>query len=177
MMVLNAGVNELKSWQVFIEFQHDEILMSASGAVLADANDLLTKVGNKGTTFVGYPNTDLKTAIEVAGNFTQMQANVELKGAWFGLKKGSLMPKTIRLVSHGCTFDDVFTYALKFAARVLPSSFSASPKNGVGNAWFTETDLGVLVLQYRVGMGLPAASTKIWRSWVLKTLLIGILLD
>ncbi|KAL6975308.1 COBRA-like protein 10 [Sarracenia purpurea var. burkii] len=101
LMVLNAGVDELKSWQVFVGFQHDEILVSASGAVLVDADDLPTKVGNKGATFAGYPNTDLKTAIETAGDFTQMQANVELKGTQFGLKKGNPMPKTIRLVNPG----------------------------------------------------------------------------
>ncbi|KAL7000109.1 hypothetical protein U1Q18_001259, partial [Sarracenia purpurea var. burkii] len=48
LMVLNAGVNELKSWQVFVRFQHDEILVLASSAVLVDADDLPTKVGNKG---------------------------------------------------------------------------------------------------------------------------------
>ncbi|KAK2995799.1 hypothetical protein RJ640_026566 [Escallonia rubra] len=52
---------------------HDEYLVSASNAVLADGSSVPGLVGN-GTVFVGYPSGDLKTGIETAGDLTQMSA-------------------------------------------------------------------------------------------------------
>ncbi|KAL7249360.1 hypothetical protein ACSBR1_011535 [Camellia fascicularis] len=101
LMVLNAGVDELMAWKVYVGFQYDEILVSADGAVVMDAEDLPARVGKNGTTLAGYPMTDLKTAIETAGDYTQIQTTVELTGTQFGLKKGTPMPKTIRLVNDG----------------------------------------------------------------------------
>ncbi|KAK3021289.1 hypothetical protein RJ639_047280 [Escallonia herrerae] len=99
--VLNAGSYELKSWQIFIGFQHDEILVSADGAMVMDGDGLPLRVGNNGTHLVGYPQTDLKTAIETAGDPSQIMAKVEMKGTQFGVKKGDPMPKTIKLVNDG----------------------------------------------------------------------------
>ncbi|KAG6582189.1 COBRA-like protein 9, partial [Cucurbita argyrosperma subsp. sororia] len=81
--ILNSGLQELKSWKVFVGFQHDEFLVSASGAVLADGNSIPGNVGN-GTVFGGFPMSNLKTAIETAGDFTQMQVQVKLLGTQFG---------------------------------------------------------------------------------------------
>ncbi|KAK2991943.1 hypothetical protein RJ640_027834 [Escallonia rubra] len=39
--VLNNGLEELKSWRVFVGFQHDEYLVSASNVVLADGSSVL----------------------------------------------------------------------------------------------------------------------------------------
>ncbi|GMP52606.1 hypothetical protein CsSME_00018346 [Camellia sinensis var. sinensis] len=101
-MVLNAGVDELReAWKVYVGFQYDKILVSADGAVVMDAEDLPARVGKNGTTLAEYPMTDLKTAIETAGDYTQIQTTVELTGTQFGLKKGTPMPKTIRLVNDG----------------------------------------------------------------------------
>ncbi|KAI8557642.1 hypothetical protein RHMOL_Rhmol04G0025900 [Rhododendron molle] len=100
-MVLNSGAEELKSWKVFIGFQHNEILVSVDGAQVVDADDFPIRVGKNGTTIAGYPNTDLKTAIETAADFTQIQANVDITGTQFGMKTGTPMPKTIRLVNDG----------------------------------------------------------------------------
>ncbi|KAK2988819.1 hypothetical protein RJ640_022530 [Escallonia rubra] len=71
--MLNNGLEELKSWQVFVGFQHDEYLVFASNAVLADGSSVPGLVGN-GTVFAGYPSGDLKTGIETAGDLTQMSA-------------------------------------------------------------------------------------------------------
>ncbi|KAL6999366.1 hypothetical protein U1Q18_000528 [Sarracenia purpurea var. burkii] len=101
LLVLNAGVDELKSWKVYVGFQYNEILVAVDGAVVADLEDLPAPVGKKGATLSGYPTTDLKTAIETAGDFTQIRATVTLTGTQFGLKKGNPMPKTIRLVNDG----------------------------------------------------------------------------
>ncbi|GAB4849657.1 COBRA-like protein 10 [Ancistrocladus abbreviatus] len=103
LQVMNMGITELKSWKVFIGFQHNEILVSTDGGILVDGDDFPAQVGNNGTTVAGYPKTDLKTGIETAGDMTQMTANVEFKGTQFGLKTGTPMPKSIKLVNDGFT--------------------------------------------------------------------------
>lgn len=99
--VLNNAAEDLKSWRVFVGFQHDELLVSASGAVLSDGSSLPAAVGN-GTVFAGYPSADLKTAIETAGDVTQMQVQVKLVGTQFGVKSPSVpMPANISLANDG----------------------------------------------------------------------------
>lgn len=99
--VLNNGLDELKSWIVFVGFQHNEFLVSASNAVLADGSSLPVGVGN-GTLFAGYPMTDLKTAIVTAGDVTQMQVQIKLVGTQFGVALPSVpMPKSITLANDG----------------------------------------------------------------------------
>lgn len=99
--ILNAGTEELKAWKIFIGFQHREILISASGAVNMNGDDFPAPVGN-GTYLSGYPQSDLKTAIETAGDMTQIQVEIELLGTMFGLKPTQTpMPKTIRLENDG----------------------------------------------------------------------------
>ncbi|KAI4334917.1 hypothetical protein L6164_013618 [Bauhinia variegata] len=99
--VLNNGLDELKSWRVFVGFQHDELLVSASNAVLADGTTLPASVGN-GTTFAGYPMTDLKTAVETAGDLTQMQVQIDLVGTLFGVVPPTVaLPKNITLANDG----------------------------------------------------------------------------
>ncbi|KAM7510697.1 hypothetical protein LguiB_009572 [Lonicera macranthoides] len=82
--ILNNGLDELKSFRVFVGFQHDELLVSASNAVLADGTSLPALVGN-GTLFAGYPSTDLKTAVETAGDVNQMSAQIDFLGMVFGV--------------------------------------------------------------------------------------------
>ncbi|XP_075669753.1 COBRA-like protein 10 [Castanea sativa] len=100
-IIFNAGVHELKAWKMFIGFHHNEILVTATGAILVDSTDFPAPVGN-GTYLVGYPTADLKTAIETAGDETQIQVVVDLTGTQFGVKPpGVPMPKTIRLENDG----------------------------------------------------------------------------
>ncbi|KAH8512336.1 hypothetical protein H0E87_005826 [Populus deltoides] len=68
--ISELGEHELKGWQVFV---HKEILLSASGAIVVNGDDFPVAVGN-GTIFAGNPQVDLKTAIETAGDFTQISA-------------------------------------------------------------------------------------------------------
>ncbi|XP_011100811.1 COBRA-like protein 7 [Sesamum indicum] len=99
--ILNNDLEDLKSWRVFVGFQHDEYLVSASNAVLADGNSIPGSVVN-GTVFAGFPNPDLKTAIETAGDLTQMSARVELVGTQFGVAPPDApMPTNISLVNDG----------------------------------------------------------------------------
>ncbi|KAG7577538.1 COBRA plant [Arabidopsis thaliana x Arabidopsis arenosa] len=99
--VLNNGRDELKSWRVFVEFAHREILVSATNAVLSDGSSLPVSVEN-GTIFAGFPSADLKSAIMTAGDVTQMQARVKLVGTQFGVAPPNVpLPKNITLVNDG----------------------------------------------------------------------------
>ncbi|KAK3035075.1 hypothetical protein RJ639_032577 [Escallonia herrerae] len=100
--IMNTGIYDLKEWKMFIGFQHQELLVSASNAVLVDGNELPAPVGTNGTYLSGFPQTDLKTSIETAGDLTQIQVQVQLTGTQFGIKPpGVPMPKTIRLANDG----------------------------------------------------------------------------
>lgn len=100
-MVKNTGVDELKAWKIFLGFQHDEILVSADGAVLADGNDFPASVG-KGAYLSGYPQADLKTSIETASDLDQMQVQIPMTGTQFGVKPPVVpMLRTIRLENDG----------------------------------------------------------------------------
>ncbi|KAK7329509.1 hypothetical protein VNO77_23679 [Canavalia gladiata] len=99
--VLNNGLEEVKSWKVFVGFRHKEWLVSASNAVLADGTSLPGAVGN-GTVLEGSTVRDLKTAAATAGDLEQMQVQVEMVGALFGVAPPSVpMPSTINLVNDG----------------------------------------------------------------------------
>ncbi|KAJ8444001.1 hypothetical protein Cgig2_020847 [Carnegiea gigantea] len=101
LLVRNNGLRELKSWKVYVGFQHGELLVSASNAVLADGSPLPANVSH-GTVFAGYPVADLKTAVETAGDLTQMSAQVGLVGTQFGVRPpGSPMPSNISLANDG----------------------------------------------------------------------------
>lgn len=99
--LMNVGDEPLKGWKMYIGFQHREILVSAEGALPIDSEDFPAEVGN-GTTIAGNPMSDLKTAIETAGDYTQMQVRIAMSGTQFGLGFGGKpMPKTIKLVNDG----------------------------------------------------------------------------
>lgn len=101
--VLNTGVEELKSWQVLVQFQYNELIVSVDGGVVLDGDGSYPiKVSKNGTVFAGFPQTDLKTAIETAADFTKMQAQIKLKGTQFGGgDKVTPLPKTIKLLNPG----------------------------------------------------------------------------
>ncbi|KAM7519736.1 hypothetical protein LguiB_018698 [Lonicera macranthoides] len=99
--ILNNGLNELKSFRVFVGFQHDELLVSASNAVLADGTSLPALVGNS-TLFAGYPSTDLKTAVETVGDVNQMSAQIDFLGMVFGVGAPRVhMPSNVSIVNEG----------------------------------------------------------------------------
>lgn len=101
LFVINNGLEDLKSWRVFVGFRHGEWLVSASNAVLADGTSLPGSVEN-GTVFAGFPNSDLKTAIETAGDETQMGVRIALVGTQFGVGSPDVpMPLNISLVNDG----------------------------------------------------------------------------
>ncbi|KDP27873.1 hypothetical protein JCGZ_18953 [Jatropha curcas] len=134
--IQNNGVDELKSWKVFVGFANDELLVSASNAILADGTSLPAKVGN-GTVFAGYPMTDLKTPIETAGDSTQTSVQVKLLGTQFGVPlKDVPWPSNITLANDGfvcprttkegsvmylcCTKDEKFKTNITVEEEFLP---------------------------------------------------------
>lgn len=99
--VLNNGPNELKDWRVFVGFKHGELLVSATNAVLADGATLPANVSG-GAVLSGSPTTDLKTAIETAGDVNQMRAVVDLVGTEFGVGAPDIpLPDNITLANDG----------------------------------------------------------------------------
>ncbi|KAH6754963.1 COBRA-like protein-7 precursor [Perilla frutescens var. hirtella] len=99
--VLNNGRWELKNWRVFVGFEHGELLVSAKNAVLADGDFLPANVSG-GAVLSGSSVTDLKTAIETAGDIEQMQAVVELVGTEFGVAPPNFsLPGNITLANDG----------------------------------------------------------------------------
>ncbi|KAL9236348.1 hypothetical protein vseg_011031 [Gypsophila vaccaria] len=102
LQLVNMGSTELKSWKVFVGFQHRELLVSADGGVLVGGDEFPADVGVNGTTIAGYPQADLKTAIDTAGDFNQISTQIGLKGTMFGVRPpGTPMPKTIKLENDG----------------------------------------------------------------------------
>nr|XP_043607993.1 COBRA-like protein 7 [Erigeron canadensis] len=100
--VLNNAAEELKSWRVFVGFQNDEYLVSASNAVIADGSATLPGPVGNGTIFAGFPNADLKTAIETAGDLNQMSVRVGFVGTQFGVGSPDIpMPDDLFLVNDG----------------------------------------------------------------------------
>lgn len=76
-------------------------MVSASNAVLADGSSLPAEVVN-GTVFAGFPMSDLKSAVETAGDLTQMEVRVGLVGTQFGVGSPDVpMPLNISLVNDG----------------------------------------------------------------------------
>ncbi|XP_021722265.1 COBRA-like protein 7 [Chenopodium quinoa] len=99
--IQNNGLQELKSWKAFVGFRHGELLVSASNAVLLDGSPLPANVSND-TVFTGYPTTDLKTAVETAGDLAQMSVRIELVGTEFGVSPEDFpMPSNISLANDG----------------------------------------------------------------------------
>lgn len=83
-------------------FQHDEYLVSASNAVIADGSATFPGPVGNGTVFAGFPSTDLKTAIETAGDVNQMSVQVDFVGTQFGVDPPAVpMPSNISLVNDG----------------------------------------------------------------------------
>ncbi|OAY27685.1 COBRA-like protein 7 [Manihot esculenta] len=134
--IQNNGLDQLKSWKVFVGFKNDEFLVSASNAILADGTSLPASVGN-GTIFAGYPMTDLKTPIETAGDYTQTSVQVKLLGTQFGVPlKDVPWPSNIALANDGfvcpkttkegsmmyvcCTRDENFKSNISVEEEFLP---------------------------------------------------------
>ncbi|CAF2245233.1 unnamed protein product [Brassica napus] len=99
-MIVNTGTEEVKGWEMFVGYRHREIIVSATGAVSSDGD--FPYDASNGTTFIGSPNTDLKTSIETAGDYTQISTNIEITGTLFGGRgTATPLPRTIKLVNDG----------------------------------------------------------------------------
>ncbi|KAM6541486.1 hypothetical protein CsatB_005933 [Cannabis sativa] len=110
--LLNNGLDELKSWKVFLGFQHREVLVSASDSVIilqldeggeASSSSVLfpAQVGN-GVVLGGSVLKDLKSAVDTAGDGKQTGVVIQLVGTQFGVGTPDVpMPLNISLANHG----------------------------------------------------------------------------
>ncbi|CAA7388922.1 unnamed protein product [Spirodela intermedia] len=87
----------LKSWAFHVGLPNGTILVSLSNSVLTDGSPLPAVVGPDGASLSGNPATDLKTAIETAGDLTQMQVIIAIVGTQFGAE---YMPRSLSLGSR-----------------------------------------------------------------------------
>ncbi|KAG2639226.1 COBRA-like protein 7 [Panicum virgatum] len=82
----NSGTRPLRSWALLLTFVHGEILVTVDGAVLTSGADLpynTTAADAAATSLTGYPQTDLLTPIDTAGDLAKIQATVNLVGTLF----------------------------------------------------------------------------------------------
>lgn len=144
--VLNNGRDELKSWRVYVGFRYRELLSSATNAVLADGTPLPAFVGN-GTEFVGFPETDLKTAIDTAGDYTQMEDRVELVGTQFGVgDPGIPMPNNLTLVNDGYTCPAATTKGNEMYLCCTRNNVSSRPDNNLEDNFLPRQDGDVIIM-------------------------------
>ncbi|RZC61130.1 hypothetical protein C5167_022875 [Papaver somniferum] len=108
--IVNNGLDELKSWKMYIGFQSGEFLVSASNAILADGTPLPKNTSSEDSgpvVFAGFPNANLKTEIETAGDLQQTEAEINIVGTVFGVQPPVVpMPTSIGLSNDGfiCAF-------------------------------------------------------------------------
>ncbi|KAI3943044.1 hypothetical protein MKW92_000054 [Papaver armeniacum] len=101
-MILNNGIDDLKSWKLYIGFQYNEYLISAKNAVLLDGIDLPADIITSEKVFSGFPITDLKSSTEADGDVEQMSVTISFVGTEFGVKPASVpMPRSISLLNDG----------------------------------------------------------------------------
>lgn len=99
--LLNNGLDELKSWNLFLGFQHNEVLVSASDSILADGTSFPAQVGN-GVVLAGSAVKDLKSAVETAGDVKRTGVVIQLVGTQFGVGLPNVpMPLNISLANEG----------------------------------------------------------------------------
>ncbi|PKI40165.1 COBRA-like protein 7 isoform X2 [Punica granatum] len=147
--VQNNGLDELKSWQVFIGFQHDEILVSADTAILADGTSLPARVGN-GTTLAGFPDGDLETAVETAGDLNHMQAVVQLVGTQFKVTPPNIpLPANITLMNEGYSCPNNYTMQGNTTMEICCNRSSSLGSNPTSNK-FLPRQKGDLIIMYDV---------------------------
>ncbi|CAO2832162.1 unnamed protein product [Amaranthus hypochondriacus] len=119
LIILNNDDIELKSWEVFVGFQHEELLVSATNALLANGSNLPALVG-KGTVFTGFPVADLKTGIQTAGDLEQMMVNIQFEGTQFGVALPTVpLPNNISLVNDGYICPTPFTIGMLISSLSL----------------------------------------------------------
>ncbi|KAL7151126.1 hypothetical protein ABFS83_04G010500 [Erythranthe nasuta] len=147
--VLNNGPVELKNWRVFVGFDHGELLVSASNAVLANGTTLPANVSG-GTIFSGSPGfTDLKTAIETAGNIDQMRVVVDLVGTQFGVGPPSVpLPDNLVLANDGYSCPNLTTLGNHMSVCCVPDP---NAKTNVSvNGAFSPLQFGDVTIMYDV---------------------------
>ena len=92
--IFNAGEEDLKGWDIFINYVNGEILVDAGGALVSDGSSFPYNASN-GVTLTS--SGTLKTGIETANDLSQMGVSLSLLGTEFGKNQSSL-PTNITLL-------------------------------------------------------------------------------
>lgn len=121
----NAGYEELQNWELWIGFQHDEVLADAPGLIISSGLEKVpgALVGN-GTTIVGVANPDLLTSIDTAENLDLIQVDFKITGTEFGVGPGQPieipLPKNVTLMNPGYNCSKPEMETSTFSASLIP---------------------------------------------------------
>ncbi|CAI0401936.1 unnamed protein product [Linum tenue] len=151
--VTNNDVKELKAWRVFVGFQFDEVLVSADKAVLDDGSPLPAAVGKNGTVLAGFPQSDLKTAIQTAGDSTQTEVQVQLIGSRFGPPPNDTnpaLPANITLRNAGYSCPDSSTQGNMLWVCCQRNDTAATPPTDQQDSNFLPRQSGDLIIMYDI---------------------------
>ncbi|PIN24168.1 hypothetical protein CDL12_03118 [Handroanthus impetiginosus] len=148
--VQNNGPEELKDWRVFVGFNNGELLVSAKNAVLDDGEALPANVSG-GVVFSGSPVSDLKSAIETAGDVDLMEVRVELVGTQFGGgRRGAPLLGNISLANDGFSCRNSTTQENETTVCCLPDPNAKTDVSRTVN--YSPLQTGDLTIMYDVTM-------------------------
>ncbi|KAL2653167.1 hypothetical protein R1flu_021295 [Riccia fluitans] len=98
----NTGYEKLLGWEVFIGFQHDEIIAKADGVLFSSGDSPPGIAVGNGTSILGSDMPDLQTSIDTAMDPTKIEYTFELTGTEFGVAPPSFpLPNNISLMNQG----------------------------------------------------------------------------
>ncbi|KMZ63191.1 putative Protein COBRA [Zostera marina] len=99
--VYNGDSIPVEQWILDLEYPNETVIVSASNVVITDGSAFPYIVGENGSvgiSFYGSPNSDLKTAIETAGDINQIQAKIDIVGTQFGdSPPAEVLPNNMKL--------------------------------------------------------------------------------
>jgi hypothetical protein len=144
--IKNEGYKTLSDWEMGIQFNHSEILVSASNAVLADGTSFPAPVGN-GAILTGYPARNISTVISTAGDLSQSQVLVNLQGTEVGSdgKTSYPFPLSINLTNSGYTCSNPSSYTVSSIRVCCAENATLSSNSCERGQWVLIPVLGTLI--------------------------------
>ncbi|BBM99120.1 hypothetical protein MPTK1_1g18890 [Marchantia polymorpha subsp. ruderalis] len=98
----NTGFSNVLGWEVFVGFQHGEIIADAPGVLFVDGESTPGVFAGNGTTVMGTDQPDLKNSIDTAMDLDLISASFSFTGTEFGVADPDVpMPKNISLLNPG----------------------------------------------------------------------------
>ncbi|KAL3684953.1 hypothetical protein R1sor_002975 [Riccia sorocarpa] len=98
----NTGYEKVLGWEVYIGFQHDEIIAQADGVLFSTGDSPPGIAVGNGTSVLGSDMPDLQTSIDTAMDPTKIGYTFQLTGTEFGVAEPDFpLPTNISLVNQG----------------------------------------------------------------------------